>query len=58
MAWGLGIRELTGSSIATVLNIEDEPHIADLHTGITGARLNARIYAALLQYKNQRRVKE
>jgi hypothetical protein len=48
MAWALGIRGLTGSSISGILGIEDEPHIAELHTGITGARLNARIYRALL----------
>ena len=48
MAWSLGIRSLTGSSIAGVLDVEDEPHVAELHTGITGARLNARIYRALL----------
>jgi hypothetical protein len=31
-----------------MLGIEDEPHVAELHTGITGAHLNARIYRALL----------
>ena len=48
MAWSLDIRSLTGSSIADTLGVEDEPHVAHLHTGITGARLNARIYRALL----------
>ncbi len=48
MAWTLGIHGLTGSNISAKLAIEDEPHVADLHTGITGARLNARIYRALL----------
>jgi DNA polymerase III alpha subunit (gram-positive type) len=48
MAWSLGIRSLTGPSIADTLGVEDEPHVAHLHTGITGARLNARIYRALL----------
>ncbi|MDH3273297.1 MAG: hypothetical protein OEM64_00940 [Gammaproteobacteria bacterium] len=48
MAWSLGIRSLTGSSISGTLGIEDEPHIAHLHTGITGAKLNARIYRELL----------
>ena len=52
MAWSLGIRNLTGVSISGVLKIEDEPHIAELHTGITGARLNARIYRALLAYSD------
>ena len=50
MAWSLGIRGLTGSSISDTLAIEDEPHVAEMHTGITGARLNARIYRALLSY--------
>ena len=49
MAWSLGIKGLTGSSIAATLGVEDEPHVADLHTGITGARLNARLYRKLLQ---------
>jgi DNA polymerase III alpha subunit (gram-positive type) len=48
MAWSLGIHGLTGSNISGMLAIEDEPHVAELHTGITGARLNARIYRALL----------
>ena len=48
MAWSLGIRSLTGSSISETLGVEDEPHVAEMHTGITGARLNARIYRALL----------
>ena len=52
MAWSLGIRNLTGASISGILKIEDEPHIAELHTGITGARLNARIYRALLAYSD------
>lgn len=30
------------------LDVEDEPHVAALHTGITGAMLNIRIYQALL----------
>jgi len=53
MAWSLGIRNLTGSSISDILHIEDEPHIAELHTGITGARLNARIYRTLLDYADK-----
>ena len=48
MAWILGLRDLTGTSLAEVLEVEDEPHVAHLHTGITGAKLNARIYRALL----------
>jgi DNA polymerase III alpha subunit (gram-positive type) len=48
MAWIQGDRSLTGQSLAKKLGVEDEPHIADQHTGITGAELNARIYRALL----------
>ena len=48
MAWSLGFRGLTGLSISGMLGVEDEPHVAKLHTGITGARLNVRIYRALL----------
>ena len=50
MAWSLGVRSLTGSSVSSALGIKDEPHVAELHTGITGARLNARIYRALLAH--------
>ena len=48
MAWSLGIRGLTGTSISEVLGIEDETHIPELHTGITGARFNAGVYRALV----------
>lgn len=47
MAWALGYRDLTGAALANRLGVEDEPHVADEHTGITGARLNARLYRAL-----------
>ena len=52
MAWSLGLRGLTGSNLAEKLGIDDEPHVPELHTGITGAKLNARIYRALIAYKN------
>lgn len=51
MAWSLGIHSLTGTSIAAQLGVADEPHVAELHTGITGARLNARLYRALVAYR-------
>ena len=51
MAWSRGLRGLTGQSLSNTLGIEDEPHVAELHTGITGAKLNARIYRALLTYQ-------
>jgi len=48
MAWGQGDRGLTGQSLAKALGVEDEPRIAEQHTGITGAELNARLYRALI----------
>ena len=51
MAWGLGIRELTSNWIRDRYQVTDEPHIAEKHTGITGAMVNVRIYKALLQYR-------
>lgn len=48
MAWGQGDRSLTGQSLAKALGVEDEPRIAEQHTGITGAELNARLYRALI----------
>ena len=49
MAWGQGNRDLTGHSLAKKLGVDDEPRIAEQHTGITGAQLNARIYRALME---------
>ena len=51
MAWGLGLRQLTGQDLSKILDVEDEPHIAAEHTGLTGALLNARLYRALLATK-------
>lgn len=48
MAWGLGFRDLTGRELMERYNIEDEPHVAHLHTGITGALKNVRLYKALI----------
>lgn len=47
MAWGLGLRHLTGSALAEQLGVPDEPHMAEDDTGITGAMLNVRVYQAL-----------
>ena len=47
MAWSLGHRGLTGSELSAALGVPDEPHVAEEHTGLTGARLNARLYRAL-----------
>lgn len=49
MAWGQGERGLTGRALANVLGVADEPRIAEQHTGITGAELNARLYRALVE---------
>lgn len=51
MAWILGLRGLSGKNIANALGIGDEPHDPLLHTGITGADLNLRIYRALLNFR-------
>ena len=53
MAWGLGFRDLTSDELMAYYNIPDEPHIAEQHTGITGALLNVRIYKALLRYREE-----
>jgi len=50
MAWSLGLRQLDGGKLAEELQLEDEPRIAERHTGLTGALLNARIYRALLAF--------
>lgn len=47
MAWAAGLRGLTGSALAAALGVDDEPRVAEEHTGLTGAQLNARIYRAL-----------
>ena len=53
MAWGLGIRDLAGEQLMQYYNIADEPHVAELHTGITGAMKNVRLYRALLRYRQE-----
>lgn len=52
MAWSLGLRGLTGSALSSALGVPDEPRVAEQHTGLTGARLNARLYRALLRHRN------
>jgi DNA polymerase III alpha subunit (gram-positive type) len=47
MAWAMGYRDLTGAELSGRLGVEDEPHVAEEHTGITGAMLNVRLYRAL-----------
>jgi DNA polymerase III epsilon subunit-like protein len=51
MLWGLGDRQLTADSVMVRLGVEDEPHVAEYHTGITGAMVNVRIYRMLVQHQ-------
>ena len=53
MAWGLGFKDLNSYQIMDYYDIPDEPHIAEQHTGITGAMVNVRIYRSLLRYRNE-----
>lgn len=55
MAWSLGLRDLTGGALASRLGVENEPTVAEEHTGITGALLNVRIYQALRALERARR---
>jgi hypothetical protein len=52
MAWSLGLRDLRAPALAERLGVPDEPHVAEQHTGITGAMVNARIYRALLALRD------
>jgi hypothetical protein len=54
MAWSLGLRHLDGSALTKSLGIEDEPHVASEHTGLTGAEVNVRIYRALRELQERR----
>ena len=47
MAWSLGLRDLANGALAQRLDVADEPRVAEDHTGLSGALLNARIYRAL-----------
>ncbi len=49
MAWGQGIRELSGSKIAEALGVPDETRDPLKHTGETGADFNLAIYRELLK---------
>ncbi|MFO7587513.1 MAG: penicillin-binding transpeptidase domain-containing protein [Gemmatimonadota bacterium] len=53
MAWSVGYRGLNGTELSRALGIPDEPHVAEQHTGLTGARLNARLYRALRERRPQ-----
>lgn len=49
MLWGLGDRQLTADDVMKRFAVEDEPHVAEYHTGITGAMVNVRIYRMLVE---------
>jgi hypothetical protein len=51
MAWSLGLRDLRADLLAQRLGVPDEPHVAEQHTGITGAMVNVRIYQALVRLR-------
>ena len=51
MAWSLGYQDLTLKGFRERFGIEDEPHVAELHTGISGAMLNVRIYQKIMESK-------
>lgn len=51
MAWSLGLRDLRGDRLTKRLGVPDEPHVAEEHTGITGAMVNVRVYQALLRWR-------
>jgi len=53
MAWGLGFKDLNSNELMARYNIKDEPHIAEQHTGITGALKNVEIYKAILRYRSE-----
>ncbi|RKY52380.1 MAG: hypothetical protein DRP93_08235 [Candidatus Neomarinimicrobiota bacterium] len=48
MLWGMGYTDPQADEFMAYYQIEDEPHVAEFHTGITGAMVNVRIYKALM----------
>ena len=51
MLWGMGERDLSARRLMERYGVPDEPHVAEHHTGITGAMVNARIYRTMLQWR-------
>lgn len=51
MAWILDFRDLSSQQFMDMYHIQDEPHKAELHRGITGAMKNVRIYQALITHR-------
>lgn len=48
MLWGLGYTDPQADEFMAYYGIKDEPHVAEDHTGITGAMVNVRIYKAIM----------
>ncbi len=48
MLWGMGYTDPQADEFMEYYQIKDEPHIAEDHTGITGAMVNVRIYKAIM----------
>ena len=48
MLWGMGYTDPQADEFMEFYQIKDEPHVAEFHTGITGAMVNVRIYKALM----------
>jgi len=48
MLWGMGYTDPQADEFMDYYQIKDEPHVAEFHTGITGAMVNVRIYKALM----------
>ncbi|MEO0894840.1 MAG: exonuclease domain-containing protein [Bacteroidota bacterium] len=53
MAWSLGYQDFMLRGLMEEREIEDEPHVADQHTGITGAMKNVRIYKELMKIQEE-----
>jgi DNA polymerase III alpha subunit (gram-positive type) len=48
MLWGLGYTDPQADEFMEYYGVKDEPHVAEDHTGITGAMVNVRIYKAIM----------
>ena len=48
MLWGMGYTDPQADEFMSYYQVKDEPHVAEFHTGITGAMVNVRIYKALM----------
>lgn len=53
MLWGMGYIDPLADDFMEYYQIEDEPHVAEFHTGITGAMLNVRIYKKLMELSHR-----